>query len=121
MQELIYGNILSKISSFTENRTFYEIDLMVKSRTSNAVKTVKELYQSLNPGDFPEPPPPMVIKPTPLSSTNIKLQWEKPKTSLPIVNYTVRYQQREGEEMFNIEDRSHSFDVYVCFVPENHT
>ncbi|XP_053405794.1 protogenin-like isoform X2 [Mercenaria mercenaria] len=80
-----------------ENRVFYKIDFMKRDEMNVVRGYVTELYQSVGPEGEMEPPPPHILNPETRSSSIISLSWEKPKTRLNIVKYTVKFMRSEGD------------------------
>ncbi|XP_060603445.1 protogenin-like [Ruditapes philippinarum] len=96
-----------------EHKVFYKIDFMKRDERNVVRGYVTELYQCVGHEGEMEPPPPYIINPESRSSSIINLSWEKPKTRLNIVKYTVKFQRKDETVLDNLPVEIDSFTTYI--------
>ncbi|XP_052794464.1 protogenin-like isoform X1 [Mya arenaria] len=99
MEFILPVHTLSLIVTDLVPRKFYQIEFDVRNADNDVMDHVTEWHQALGPDDLPEPPPPFVLTPTPLSAIQIKLTWDKPPTHMNISHYTVSYERQGGDKL----------------------
>ena len=64
------------------------------------------LFQALDPSSPPEPPPPSDIHPEAINSSAILVTWKRPRVTLAINYYTVKYHKQLDNQNINYIVRS---------------
>ncbi|KAK3096033.1 hypothetical protein FSP39_022221 [Pinctada imbricata] len=84
----------SSIRNYTltglENKMFYKAILMVEGQ-GQTLGIVNRLFQALEPGSPPEPPPPSEIESLAITPHTMLIKWNRPRVNMEITRYTVRY------------------------------
>lgn len=88
---------------YLEPKKFYKIDFYVRNKDNEVLDHVTEAYQSRDPHEEQEPPPPVILEPDPVTSDMIRLSWKEPKSDVAILQYIVSYRQRNEEDTYNSE------------------